>query len=148
MIPNGAQPRMAGPQDVLALTLWGEAAGRPVRAMEGVASVIMARVRLAARPDGPTHLGEGVVGVCRAPFQFGCWRPGDPRRAAMAELGAAETPAMQVCRRVAARAIAGVLPDPTGGATHYHSADTLPRWALTQVPTAEFGGLVFYRLVD
>ncbi|HEV7267810.1 MAG TPA: cell wall hydrolase [Falsiroseomonas sp.] len=139
------QPRAAGPADVLALTLWGEADGLPVRAAEAVASVVMTRVRLAAAPDGPAHLGRGVVGVCRAPFQFACWMPGHPRRAALAELSPEAD--LGACRRIAARALAGALPDPTGGATHYHAADALPRWALGQTPTAELGGLVFYRLV-
>jgi spore germination cell wall hydrolase CwlJ-like protein len=39
------------------------------------------------------------------------------------------------------------MPDATGGATHYHDGETLPRWALGQTPSAEFGGLVFYRLI-
>lgn len=138
-------PRVLGPAEVLALTLWGEAAGRPVRAIEAVASVVITRVRLATAPGGPTHLGRGVVGVCRAPFQFACWHPGHPRRRAIAEL--AEDAALGACRRVAARAIAGALPDPTGGATHYHADDRLPRWALGRVPEAEIGGLVFYRLL-
>jgi spore germination cell wall hydrolase CwlJ-like protein len=54
-------------------------------------------------------------------------------------------PALAVCRRIARRAAAGALPDPTGGATHWHDAGALPGWALGRVPTAEIGGLVFYR---
>jgi spore germination cell wall hydrolase CwlJ-like protein len=138
-------PRALGPAEVLALTLWGEAADRPVRAMEAVASVVITRVRLAAAPGGPAHLGRGVAGVCRAPFQFACWHPGHPRRRALAELP--DGAELGACRRVAARAIAGALPDPTGGATHYHAAELLPRWALGRVPEAEIGGLVFYRLL-
>jgi spore germination cell wall hydrolase CwlJ-like protein len=139
------RPRAATAADVLALTLWGEADGRPVRAMEAVASVVMTRVRLAAAPEGPRHLGQGVIAVCRAPFQFACWHPGHPRRRAIAEL--AEDAELGACRRVAARALAGVLADPTGGATHYHADAALPRWALGRMVTAEFGGLVFYRLL-
>jgi spore germination cell wall hydrolase CwlJ-like protein len=136
-------------EDVLALTLWGEAASRPVRAIEGVAAVVMTRVRLAARPGGTAHLGRGVAGVCRAPFQFSCWHPHHPRHAALAETPpAAGDAAFEACRRIAARAMAGLLPDPTGAATHYHPAETLPRWALGLVPTAEVGGLVFYRLIE
>jgi spore germination cell wall hydrolase CwlJ-like protein len=138
-------PRLLGPAEVLALTLWGEAAERPVRAMEAVASVIVTRVRLAAAPGGPAYLGRGVVGVCRAPFQFACWHPGHPRRRALAELP--DGVDLGACRRVAARALAGALPDPTGRATHYHAVETLPRWALGRVPEAEIGGLVFYRLL-
>lgn len=140
-----APARAAGPAEVLALTLWGEAGERPVRAMEAVASVVMTRVRLAAQPGGPLHLGQGVVGVCRAPFQFACWLPGHPRRAALAELP--EGAELGPCRRIAARALAGALPDPTWGATHYHAEQALPRWALGVTPTAELGGLVFYRLI-
>jgi spore germination cell wall hydrolase CwlJ-like protein len=145
MSAGGGGARIASAADILALTLWGEADGRPVRAMDAVASVVMTRVRLAAAPGGPTHLGQGVIAVCRAPFQFACWHPGHPRRRAIAELP--EDAELGACRRVAARALARVLPDPTGGATHYHAAEALPRWALGQMPTAELGGLVFYRLL-
>jgi spore germination cell wall hydrolase CwlJ-like protein len=136
----------AGALEILALTLWGEAEGRPVRGMEAVAAVVMTRVRLAAGADGPRHLGQGVAGVCRAPFQFACWNPHHPRHAALHEAGLMEAPAFAACRRIAARALAGALADPTRGATHYHAEDALPRWALGLVPTAAVGGLVFYRL--
>ena len=56
--------------------------------------------------------------------------------------------AQLVCRRIACRAAAGSLPDPTGGATHWHDAGALPGWALGRVPAAEIGGLVFYRPED
>jgi spore germination cell wall hydrolase CwlJ-like protein len=138
-------PRLAGPAEILALTLWGEAAGRPVRAIEAVACVVMTRVRLAAAPGGPAHLGQGVAGVCRAPFQFACWRPGHPRHQAIAELPRGTE--LGACDRIAARALAGALPDPTAGATHYHEDSVLPRWALGATPTATLGGLVFYRLI-
>ncbi|WP_439598948.1 cell wall hydrolase [Falsiroseomonas sp.] len=139
-----APPRAAG---VLELTLWGEAGHRPVRAIEGVAAVVMNRRRLALAPGGPRHLGQGVAEICRAPFQFACWHPQSPRRAAMQAPELAQDPAFAICRRIAARALAGALPDATRGATHYHASDALPRWAIGQVPTAEAGGLVFYRLL-
>ncbi len=135
-----------GVQDILALTLWGEAEGRPVRGMEAVAAVVMTRARLAAASGGPQHLGRGVSGVCRAPFQFACWHPRHPRHAALHAAATVENPAFAAARRIAARALAGALPDPTRGATHYHAEDRLPRWAVGQVPTATLGGLVFYQL--
>jgi N-acetylmuramoyl-L-alanine amidase len=138
--------RALGAAQVLALTLWGEAEGRAVRAMEAVASVVMTRVRLALRPGGPAHLGQGVAGVCRAPFQFACWHPGHARHRAIADLS--EAADLGACARIAARALAGALPDPTGKATHYHPDEVLPRWALGRTPTTELGGLVFYRLID
>jgi spore germination cell wall hydrolase CwlJ-like protein len=136
---------VAGAKDILALTLWGEAAGYPVRAVEAVATTIMNRVRIAARPEGPTHLGVGVIGVCRAPFQFACWNPNHPRHRALAE--SLDDPMLDACHRIAARAIAGLLPDLTHGATHYHPRSALPGWAIGRPPTVGLGGLVFYRLL-
>ncbi|MBW8270374.1 cell wall hydrolase [Caldovatus aquaticus] len=142
--PGRADDRAAA-VEILARTLLGEAGGRPVRAIEAVAAVVMNRVRLAAAPGGPAHWGRGIAGVCRAPFQFACWLPRHPRHRAMLEAGEGDA-ALALCRRVAARAAAGALPDPTGGATHYHDAATLPRWAVGAIAQAEIGGLVFYRL--
>jgi len=145
-LQRGARaPADAGAVEVLALTLFAEAGARAVRAIEAVAAVIANRARLAAQPRGPAHWGRGVAGVCRAPFQFACWTPHHPRHRAMLEAREAD-PGLQICRRIAARAASGALPDPTGGATHYHAAEELPGWAVGRAPVAEIGGLVFYRL--
>lgn len=143
--------------ELLALTLRVEAGDRPVRAIEALAALVVNRAQLAmagaaererfapgARPGlaFPALLARAL----RAPFLFACWMPRHPRRAALLEAAGREDPALAICRRVAARAVAGALPDPTGGATHWHAAEALPGWALGQVPVAEIGGLVFYRL--
>jgi spore germination cell wall hydrolase CwlJ-like protein len=128
--------------EILALTLWGEAAGRPVRAIEALAALVMNRVR-AGRP----HWGRGVAGVCRAPFQFPCWNRNHPRHALLREIPPGDG-ALAICRRVAARAVAGSLPDPTGGATHFHDASALPGWAIGRPASAEIGGFCFYRAED
>ena len=83
--------------------------------------------------------------VCRAPFQFPCWNPRHARHAMLRNLPVGDA-ALAVCRRIAARAAAGALVDPTGGATHLHVAEELPAWAVGQEALAEIGGLVFYRL--
>lgn len=131
--------------ETLARTLWGEAAARPVRAIEATAALVFNRLRAARDPHGPAHWGRDVAAVCRAPFQFPCWNPNHPRHGDMLDVPPGDG-ALAVCRRVAARAMAGVLPDPTGGATHAHDAAVLPRWAIGRVPLCEIGGLVFYRL--
>ncbi len=131
--------------EILARTLWGEAADRPVRAIEAMAALILNRARAAARPIGPAHWGRGIAGVCRAPFQFPCWNPNHPRHDSLRRIPPGDG-ALAICRRVASRAAAGVLPDPTGGATHAHDAGCLPGWAIGRAPLCEIGGLVFYRL--
>lgn len=148
--------------ETLALTLWAEAATRPVRAIEAVACLVVNRARLAATdaaacarfapgPQGGVvrlHLWPLLLGrVCRAPFLFACWNPRHPRHAALGEVPAGD-PALAICCRIATRAAAGGLPDVTAGATHCHDAAMLPGWAIGRVPTAEIGGLLFYRLVE
>ncbi|WP_052213745.1 cell wall hydrolase [Belnapia sp. F-4-1] len=137
--------------EILALTLRAEAGSRPVRAIEALAALVVNRARLAAEAPAPrirftpgAHTGAGwtalLAEACRAPFLFRCWQAGRLRAEAPADA------AMEMCRRIAARALGGALPDPTEGATHWHDGASLPGWAIGQVPTAEIGGLVFYRL--
>lgn len=139
-------PREAA-AETLALTLWGEAADRPVRAIEALAALVMNRARLATVPGGPAHWGRGVAGVCRAPFQFPCWNRNHPRHAALREVPPGDG-ALVICRRIAARAIAGGMPDPTQGATHFHDSSALPGWAIGRPAMVEIGGLCFYRAED
>jgi hypothetical protein len=153
---TAASAVVARAAEILALTLWAEAAERPVRAIEALAAMVANRARLAAENGGAARLRfapGGAAGAawplllgraCRAPFLFACWNPRHPSHAALGEAPEGD-PALAVCRRVARRAAAGGLPDPTNGATHWHDAGALPGWALGRVPSAEVGGLVFYR---
>ena len=45
---------------------------------------------------------------------------------------------------LAARILAGELPDPTWGATRFHAHDDLPAWAEERMPCALIGGHLFY----
>jgi N-acetylmuramoyl-L-alanine amidase len=162
-----ALPECRGPQrphadisaaELLALTLRAEVGERSVRAIEALAALVVNRAKLAA--EGATACARFAPGAapglawplllaraCRAPFLFGCWMPRHKRRAALLEAARVEDSPLVICRRIAARAASGALPDPTAGATHWHAVECLPGWALGRVPTAEIGGLVFYRLV-
>jgi hypothetical protein len=159
-VPSATAARLV---EILALTLRAEAGSAPVRALEGLAALVVNRARLAAEttaarlrfapgaPAEPATLPWPLLlaRVCRAPFLFGCWDRRDPRHALLAA-GLAEPiggdAALAACRRIAQRAAGGGLADPTGGATHWHRASGLPAWAIGQLPSAEIGGLVFYRL--
>lgn len=50
--------------------------------------------------------------------------------------------------RIAQWAASGTLPDSTGGATHYHTVNILPAWAVVRGPTTIIGRQVFYRIVS
>ncbi|MFC3126810.1 cell wall hydrolase [Pseudoroseomonas globiformis] len=140
-----ADAKILTSQEVLAMTLWAEAGTQPVRAIEALAATIMNRVAL-AESGAATHWGRGVSAVCRAPFQFSCWNRNHIRHLLMLSIPPGD-PAMAICRRIAARAAAGMLADPTGGATHAHPVEELPSWAVTEAPVQEIGGLLFYRIM-
>ncbi len=132
--------------DILARTLWGEARNQPVRGIEAVAAVVLNRVALATERGG-WWWGDGVVAVCRHPRAFPCWSPGGPELPKLLAVKAGD-PVFDTCLRVARRAVAGVLPDATHGATHYHPASAHPIWAAGELPTAEIGTTLFYRIVE
>jgi spore germination cell wall hydrolase CwlJ-like protein len=148
MLIEKETPAVAGADDdtavdTLARTLWGEARGEPVRGIEAVAAVVMNRVA-AARQHPGMWWGDGVASVCRKPMQFSCWNRDDPNAAKLRAVRAGD-PVFNACLRIARRAVAGLLADPTAGATHYHTKSTAPRWAAGLAPTAEIGNHLFYR---
>ncbi|MBI3709616.1 MAG: cell wall hydrolase [Proteobacteria bacterium] len=126
--------------ELLARVIWGEARGEGEAGMAAVASVIMNRVRR------PGWWGNSLRSVCTCPWQFSCLNPGDPNRAKLYAVTAAD-PIFATALAIAQRAVAGDPADPTRGATHYYAADTKqPSWALGRVPTARIGRHLFYRL--
>jgi N-acetylmuramoyl-L-alanine amidase len=67
----------------------------------------------------------------------------------LAEAGARFVPhadeRLQLCRRIARRALRGSLADATGGATRFHRVDDSPDWARRLMPVAVVGPFLFYR---
>lgn len=126
---------------VLACTIWGEARGESIAGQEAVAAVIINRARL------PRWWGRTVKDVCLKPGQFSCWNADDPNRVKLDHLSD-DDPAFATALRIARRAMAGVLADPTRGATHYHTLEASPRWARRHAPCAEIGHHVFYNDIE
>lgn len=126
-------------QLTVARTVWGEARGEPWIGQVAVAWVIRNRV---ARPG---WWGRDYESVCLAPRQFSCW---DDTPAIIDQ-----TPrTMPNCYAAACAVLLDDEPDPTAGATHYHSirrpswaAQWPPGWAASLTETARIGGHVFYR---
>lgn len=132
--------------DVLARTLYGEARGESVRGKEAVAAVVLNRVRR-ARGAGGYWWGDSVEAVCLKPWQFSCWNAADPNRKKLLAV-TADNKVFASCLRIARRAVAGGLPDPTGGATHYHTDAVRPPWSKGRVPSAVIGAHLFYANVE
>jgi spore germination cell wall hydrolase CwlJ-like protein len=140
--------------ELLARVLYAEAGERPVRAIEALAALAINRARAAracpaaalryAGGATPASLPRALIAVLRAPFQFPTRHPRHPAHARFAAPPPGD-PALAVCRRIAARALGGALPDATGGALLWHDETRLPRWAMGRLPSAAIGGLVFYR---
>lgn len=132
--------------DVMARTLWGEARGEGDRGMHAVANVILNRVAV-AQARGSFWWGGNVIEVCQKPFQFSCWNRDDPNLPKVKNVDENDihfTTALRLSRR----ALIGVLPDLTNGATHYHERSINPYWARGRTPCAVIGRHVFYRILD
>ena len=130
--------------DVLARTIWGEARNEGQAGMEAVACVVLNRVAV-AKKHGGYWWGRDVASVCLKPFQFSCWNMNDPNRPRLIAV-TEKNIYFATCLRIARRAVAGSLADATCGATHYHTVDILPRWAVGQMPCARIGHHIFYKL--
>ncbi|MFA7431531.1 MAG: cell wall hydrolase [Rhodospirillaceae bacterium] len=139
--------RLSDPVEVLARTLYGEARGESLAGKEAVACVILNRVARAQERGGAYWWGRDVVGVCLKPWQFSCWNPTDPNRAKLLAVTDA-TRAFRACRSVAERAVAGMVEDKTGGATHYHTRTVTPAWSRGRAPSAVIGGHLFFNDVE
>lgn len=131
---------------IMARTIYGEARGEKVRGKEAVACVIMNRVKR-GRARGGYWWGSTVEEVCLRPWQFSCWNEGDPNRAVIEKVDASNRN-FASCLRIARRAVAGALEDPTNGATHYHAKGSFPPWARGRKTSAEIGNHLFYNDVE
>lgn len=149
---SGSRPDRPSLSDhqVFARTLWGEARGEDCFGRHMVANVIMNRVNADLGHDNkPDWWGEGVGDVCLKKYQFSCWLPGDPNRAKLLAVTAAD-PVFQECLEIAEAAMAWRLKDLTNGATHYANVvlltrlGTLPAWAVAQNWRASHGHHDFF----
>ena len=130
-------------RDILARTLWGESRGEQLAGQIAVAWTIRNRVN-----DGKTRSwwGEGYAGVCLKPYQFSCWNKSDPNYLYLS--GAKPIPFRELAQaKIAAdQVLAGKVPDPTGGATHYYATRIkAPAWAANAKQTLKLGGHVFFK---
>lgn len=125
-------------RDLLIRTLYGEANGQPPRGQAAVVHVILNRMAA----DGYPSDAAGVV------LQRGQFEPWAKRRGELTRLPVTSR-AYQEAAQTVDDVLAGNVPDPTGGATHFFSPGVQaafgrrpPSWA--RDPLASIGGHVFY----
>lgn len=131
--------------EILAKTIYGETTTPSVSNAESIANVILNRVKYAKSNVGHWW-GNCVSEVCLKPMQFKCWDIQHPNHEKLAHIRQSD-PFFTVCRRIAVRAIKGLLNDNTKGATCYHDKNCHPQWAYAAVPCADIGGKLFYTII-
>lgn len=132
--------------DILAKTIYGEARGEPLSGQEAIASVILNRVEYSRRHK-TYWWGNTIAEVCQKPLQFSCWNSDDPNYRILLRV-TESNPIYATCKRIAKRAMAGLLKDRTYGATHYHNRKIRPKWSIGKIPCAEIGSHIFYNDVE
>lgn len=132
--------------DILAKTIYGEARGETISGQEAVASVIMNRLAF-SQARGAYWWGSSVAAICQKPYQFSCWDMDDPNYRQLLKVDEGN-PVFATCKRIAKRALAGMIADCTGGATHYHTKNLRPKWSIGKIPCAEIGNHVFYNDIE
>ena len=140
------------PEDVLALarTLWGECRGESYEGQVAVAWVIRNRAEHPgwwSRERGDGIPDDTIEAVCLDRHQFSCWWDRQAQRVrnrTIAQLGTLYPLAEDV--------LADRIPDPTGGADHYHTIlrpegvkTWPPAWAQKRVGK-RIGSQLFYKL--
>jgi hypothetical protein len=131
-------------EEILARTLWGEARNDSEAVMQGVASVVMNRLRR------KVWWGNTLRQVCTGGGQFSCWQP---RNALYPQMTSRQPPTDAAYARaldLARKALTSSLSDNTFGATHYCPIwlSTLPPWAEGKQPRETIGTYAFYNNID
>ena len=123
----------------VALAIYFEARGEPDAGQIAVAHVVRNRIEDPRYPDNACDVvkqgyywnGNPIRNMCQ--FSFYCdGKPEDPHDAQ------AWRDALYIVH------LSGLIPDITGGATHYHSTKVFPKWAYTGQVTANIHKHVFY----
>lgn len=123
----GGPPMSQQDRDALIRTVAGEAGSEPAQGQAGVAHAILNRVAAGG-------YGDGIQGVVTRPtkpgsryHEFSVWNP--PGTAESSATTHGITPADPNYAKIGDivdKAYSGLIPDPTGGATHYYAPRGMP----------------------
>ena len=109
-------------RDIAIRTMLGEASGEGPEGMAAVAHVLFNRKKAG-------RWGDSIKDVALQPYQFSAWNKGEGGNSLVNKYGP-DSEEYQRAARLYDLVSAGVIPDPTGGATHYYAHNTIdaPDW--------------------
>lgn len=122
--------------DCLTQAVYFEARGETVRGQAAVAQVVLNRVKHPAFPKSVCAVVFQGAASHGCQFSFAC--DGSMRRTR-------EAGAWDRARKVAARAMSGVVLADVGSATHFHTTGVSPGWGPRMLRVSQVGLHVFYR---
>lgn len=139
------------PDEVLALTIYGEARGESIEGQIAVANVVMNRWR------GNLGKYKTVKEVCLEPYQFSCWNKNDPNHdkllalAKEMEFDKPTNPALKQCLYIARGVMGYNFLDNTKGAKNYMTTELLnsegsPKWAEVRKNEKVIGNHTFFNV--
>ena len=144
-------------QDVVALTMFGEARGdgrdgSSVEERIAVGCVIRNRLRT------PARFGTSYQLVCLKRWQFSCWLEADPNSETLWNHARAIASGINILDSIlkethflALGIVGDEILDRTGGATHYYAprsmvpVNSMPDWAVGKAPIARIGTQLFFK---
>lgn len=132
--------------EIAARTVYGEARGEIEKGKIAVAWVIRNRAEHPgwwSRDPNDDITDDTIEAVCRDPRQFSCWNKDDPNREKILAVNL-DSDVFRQCLALTAAVLANLVPDPTGGATHYHVDGVEPAWARGRDPDVTIGNHHFY----
>lgn len=134
-------------EEILALTIYGEARGESPNGQIAVGCVI--RNRVLSRGHDNIEYRE----VCLAPKQFSCWNDNDPNFRILIEMSKTllyqniQDPTFQQCLYFAQGIITEVIKDITNGSENYLTKNLFenrPEWAKNATNVQTIGSQVFF----
>lgn len=109
---------------ILARMLFGEA-----RNCSREEKIAVAYTAINRANDGKKWNGSTVKEAILVPKQYSCFNENDPNRKKIMNPEKYDKRSFIECLDVATRVLEGAYPDPTKGATHYHTLSSTPSWA-------------------
>ena len=143
----GAEAPLTPEEEVVAITLMGEARGEGEIGLYAVGCVIQKRAQERELTLSQVCLQNKINKNGVRVWQFSCWND-KPYIETMKRLLKADTKQAKYSKRLARAMCAGGMLTQTftGNANHYHATYVTPYWSKKFKPTKRIGNHIFYKL--